>query len=160
SHVQLAPFLTRKVDDLKPHPANARIYNDAADDAFVEQIRKDGRINDPLIITWDNCIIAGHRRHDAAKKAGLTEVPVVVSPLTDPYDILEALVKSNSHTRKKTNVQKAREGKALMQVEKEKARRRQQDAGKSFGRGKESSSQPESQLSETFHKAIESGRAS
>src|ERR1043166_6702232 len=90
---------------------------------FAESVRKRG-VLEPLLITSDNRVIAGHRRLEAAHKAGLIEVPVVILHLTDELDILEALVESNRQ-RPKTNEQIGRQAKALLVIEAERAKQRQ-----------------------------------
>jgi ParB-like chromosome segregation protein Spo0J len=117
---------TRKVADLKPHPENARIYGDRADEEMVADIRKG--VLQPLLITWDNRVIAGHRRLDAAARAGLTEMPVIVFESRDELDIKEALVRANKHIRTKTNEMKGREAALLLKVEKERAAQRQKES--------------------------------
>src|SRR5262249_41626756 len=118
-----SPPQTRKVTDLKPHPDNHRIYGDTADAELIESIRSKG-VLEPLLITLDNLIVSGHRRWRAAQAAGLADVPVIVFPAADDLAVLEALVESNRQ-RVKTNEQLGREGRALLEVEKERARRRQ-----------------------------------
>lgn len=113
----------RNVRDLQAHPENDKIYHDHADNELIESVREKGILN-PLLITYDNTIINGHRRWDAAKRAGLSTVPVVVFPSDDELDILEALIESNRQ-RQKTNEQIAREGQALRSIaEKRKGRGR------------------------------------
>jgi protein gp37/ParB-like chromosome segregation protein Spo0J len=97
----------RKTRDLRPHEANERIYGDHADSGLVDSIAEHGIYN-PLLITHDNRIIAGHRRHEAALRLGLAEVPVVVFGSDDELDIEEALIESNRQ-RAKTNEQVGRE---------------------------------------------------
>lgn len=130
-----ATAATRRVTDLKPHPANERIYGDQDSADLIASISQLRCILEALLITHDNRIISGHRRWLAAKEAKLDEVPVVVFPSKDELDIAEALVHANKQ-RQKTNEQLGREAKELQRVEKERAKRRQQQAGKQFGRGK------------------------
>lgn len=89
----------RKLSELQPHPENARIYGDTADNDLVESIANNGILN-PLLITHDNRIISGHRRYDAARKLGLADIPVVVFLSDDELDILEALIESNRQRNK------------------------------------------------------------
>lgn len=109
--------------NLKPHPLNETIYRSGVDDSFVEECR--GGIVEHLHITGDNTIISGHRRHQAALKLGLSEVPVIIRyDLTDPLDIREMLVRSNAQ-REKTVEERTREGKELEAIESERAKIRQ-----------------------------------
>lgn len=104
----------REVSKLKPHPLNAKIYGDEADDELVESIRQKGILS-PLLIAHNNRIISGHRRWSAAKLLGLAEVPVVVFGSEDDLDIEEALIEANRQ-RVKSNEQIGREYKHLKRI--------------------------------------------
>ncbi|MCA9546834.1 MAG: ParB N-terminal domain-containing protein [Myxococcales bacterium] len=97
----------RAVDDLKPHPLNERIYGDHADDELIARVQMLGIIH-PLLIAHDGTVISGHRRLDAATRLGLSQVPVLVSPLTDPLDLEELLIEANRQ-RQPSNEQRVRE---------------------------------------------------
>jgi protein gp37/ParB-like chromosome segregation protein Spo0J len=114
---------TRPIGALRPHPRNAEIYGDQADADLVESVHTRGVLN-PLLITRDGIVIAGHRRLDAARRAGLSDAPVVLFGSDDELDILEALVESNRQ-REKTREMFGREGLVLLHVEAERAKRRQ-----------------------------------
>ncbi len=116
--------MMRKLSDLKPHPKNQQIYHDKADNDLVKSVREKGLLH-ALLITKDGLIISGHRRFDAAKQAGLTEVPTVTFGSDDPLDVLEALVEAN-RSRVKTNEQIGREAAILLEVEQERAKQRQE----------------------------------
>lgn len=66
------------VDQLKPNPQNPRL-NDPAVDAVARSIQAYG-FNNPIICDADLNIAAGHTRLKAAKKLGMTEVPVIRVP--------------------------------------------------------------------------------
>lgn len=114
----------RAVSELHPHPENVNIYGDSADSDLITSVKEKGVIN-PLLITFDNRVINGHRRLDAARKAGLKEVPFVEFPSHDELDILEALVESNRQ-RQKTNEQIGREARVLLNIEQERLRRKKE----------------------------------
>ena len=122
----------RLISMLKPHPENSRIYGDHADADLVESIKAKGILN-PILITFDYRIISGHRRWDAAKRAGLNEVPVVVFGSKDELDILEAVIESNRQ-RAKTNEQLGREAATLMEIETKRAQRRKHELSGSWSR--------------------------
>jgi len=63
------------IDDIKPYESNPR-DNDAAVDAVARSIREFG-FKVPIILDRNNEIVAGHTRYKAAKKLGMTEVPVI-----------------------------------------------------------------------------------
>ena len=119
----MASSETRKLDELRPHESSARIYDDTADSALIESIKEMG-IMEPLVITKDNIIVSGHRRFDAARKCGRTELPVIVFESDDTLDIRSAIIESNIN-RVKTNEQIGREAKELMAIESERAKQRQ-----------------------------------
>jgi ParB-like chromosome segregation protein Spo0J len=127
----------RAVCDLKAHPANAKIYGegDPADDAFTANVKEVG-VGQPLVVLGDGTILSGHRRWRAAFRAGLEEVPVVVAEPADAAEAVYLLVKYNEQ-REKTNEQKANEARALLKVEKERAKARQKEhAGTAPGKPK------------------------
>lgn len=71
-----------KISALKPYPKNARTHNPKQIRQIAKSIQEFGFTN-PVLIDKDNCILAGHGRVEAAKLAGLREVPaVVISHLT------------------------------------------------------------------------------
>ena len=71
-----------KISALKPYPKNARTHSPKQIRQIAKSIKAFGFTN-PVLIDKDNCILAGHGRVEAAKLAGLTEVPaVIISHLT------------------------------------------------------------------------------
>lgn len=73
---------TVKITELKPYPKNARTHSPKQIRQIAKSIKTFGFTN-PVLIDKDNCILAGHGRVEAAKLAGLPEVPVlVISHLT------------------------------------------------------------------------------
>lgn len=73
---------TVKIAELKPYSKNARTHSPKQLRQIAKSIKTFGFTN-PVLIDKDNCILAGHGRVEAAKLAGLTEVPVlVISHLT------------------------------------------------------------------------------
>lgn len=66
-----------KISALKPYPKNARTHSLKQIRQIAKSIKEFGFTN-PVLIDKDNCILAGHGRVEAAKLAGLTEVPAVV----------------------------------------------------------------------------------
>lgn len=71
------------VDDLVPYANNARVHSKAQIAQIRASLREFGFVT-PVLIDFDNNIIAGHGRVEAARAEGMTEVPcVLVSNLTD-----------------------------------------------------------------------------
>lgn len=65
------------IEDLVPSARNARIHSDAQIAEIAGSIRSFGFAN-PILVSEDSNVIAGHGRLAAARKLGLTHVPVVV----------------------------------------------------------------------------------
>jgi DNA modification methylase len=66
---------------LKPDPTNARKHSRQQIRKLARDIQKNSFIN-PILITQDGDIVAGHARLEAAVLAGLSEVPVIRLNLT------------------------------------------------------------------------------
>lgn len=76
-------FEMRKVSDLIPYAMNARTHSDEQITRVASSIKEFGFLN-PVIISDDNGILAGHCRVLAAKKLGLEQVPCILeNHLTD-----------------------------------------------------------------------------
>lgn len=67
----------RKVADLIPFARNSRTHSDEQIAQIAASIREFGWTN-PLLVDADNGILAGHGRLLAARKLGMSEVPVIV----------------------------------------------------------------------------------
>ena len=83
---------------LRPHPLNPRGELSAADvDDLVASIlahTEQGGILQPLLVTPDGTVVAGHRRLAAARRAGLADVPVLVRQLTATEQLQLQLVEN------------------------------------------------------------------
>lgn len=103
----------RPVEALRPHPLNHRIYAGSTDanDDLVTSVKAKGVLT-ALLITADGEVISGHRRLDAARRAGLSDVPVTVYGSDDECDIVDALIHANRQ-REKDGVIIANEALAL-----------------------------------------------
>ena len=114
---------TRRVNQLTPHPMNETIYHDGADAELIESVRDKGILN-PILITWDDRILSGHRRWEAAKAAhGVSyEMPVVEFGSHDELDIVEALIHSNRQ-RQKTGEMIGREYQELLVIYRQRSHR-------------------------------------
>ena len=66
---------------LTPSPENWEIYRpiDETDKDFVKLVDSitEESMRDPLVVTMDDYILSGHRRHRAAQLAGCEKVPIV-----------------------------------------------------------------------------------
>ena len=71
------------IDELVPYANNARVHDKKQIAQIRASLREFGFVT-PLLIDFDNNIIAGHGRLEAARAEGLNEVPcVLVSNLTE-----------------------------------------------------------------------------
>ena len=65
------------LDRLIPHARNARTHSDAQVAQIAGSIAEFGFVN-PILVGDDGVMVAGHGRVLAARKLGLSEVPVIV----------------------------------------------------------------------------------
>lgn len=101
------------LDKVKPHPLNIR-HTAAADDDMVDSIRVHGLL-EPMVVVPDPdgedrgfFIIAGHRRADGCRKAGLTTVPAIIrEDLVTDAQVIEAMLIENGHRQDLTPVEEA-----------------------------------------------------
>lgn len=105
----------QRTDELRPSPENDTLYRPVDPDdpeivALAESIGRHG-LREPLVVTLDRYIVSGHRRHCAAKLAGLKEVPVRVEPIrrTDDVDAFVVLLREYNRQRDKSLDEKLRE---------------------------------------------------
>lgn len=63
------------IDTLRPYANNARTHSKKQIAQIAESIRRFGFCN-PVLVSDDNMIVAGHGRVEAARLIGMTEVPV------------------------------------------------------------------------------------
>src|SRR5215472_1893929 len=76
---------TRPLSSIKPYENNPRV-NDCAVDAVADSIKEFG-FRQPIVVDEQDVIIVGHTRWKAAKKLGMTEVPVHVATGLTPEQI-------------------------------------------------------------------------
>ncbi len=74
---------TAKIEDLNPAPYNPRVHPEKAISRLKASIERFGYTNPVLVQKGTNTIIAGHARVEAAKQAGLDEVPVIYLDFDD-----------------------------------------------------------------------------
>ena len=111
-----ADTISACIGTLEPHPLNAEIYGDGPDTAFIDNVRKRGII-EPLIVTAKSVILAGNRRWQAAKKVGITEVPIRKIEIANEADEVRLILDSNRQ-RQKSMEQRLREFEHYLAIEK------------------------------------------
>ncbi|MGB9577747.1 MAG: ParB N-terminal domain-containing protein, partial [Halothiobacillaceae bacterium] len=114
----------------------------------LELLRQDIKANGldpsrPVVVNEDLVVLDGHSRLEIAADLGLEWVYVTVKDLADNLAEREYVIKANLARRQLNTAQRAELGLKLLEIEKEKAKKRQQLAGKLYGRGQESPSQEE-----------------
>ncbi len=67
---------TRLITSLRPYAGNARMHSKKQVTQIAESIRRFGFVN-PVLISDDDQILAGHGRVMAARQLGMTEVPTI-----------------------------------------------------------------------------------
>lgn len=114
-------FESMLVDQLRPHPKNIR-HEVIPTDELVASIKQDG-ILQPLVVSphptleGDYTLIAGHHRLAAAKKAGLSELPVVIRhDLDTEGKQLAAMVAENMHRTDITATEEADAYQAMLDL--------------------------------------------
>jgi len=65
-----------EIKTLKPHPRNPRIHPESALRTLETSIKEYGWTN-PILVSKDSVILAGHARLKAALRLGITEAPVL-----------------------------------------------------------------------------------
>lgn len=107
---------TRHIDSLRPHPDNPRneIDPDSVEIRYLADSIREHGIIEPLVITPDGILIAGHRRRVAARVAGVTVVPVTVRDIA-PEDALELMLAENMQRQSLTPLEEARAFHAIME---------------------------------------------
>jgi N6-adenosine-specific RNA methylase IME4 len=113
---------------LVPNGYSENIYGEDGFHDLLESIKELG-ILQPLHVTTEGKIISGHRRWRAAQIARQEGVPVATPVIREAYpselDEHQAVIEFNRY-RIKTGLQLYNEGKALKEIEAERARRRQE----------------------------------
>src|SRR5262245_17598198 len=71
---------TVKLDELRPHPPNYHAHPDDQLDHLVQSIREHGVYRN-VVIAKDGTILAGHGVVEAARRDGMSELPVVRLPV-------------------------------------------------------------------------------
>lgn len=87
------------VDELREHPQNPRIHPESAIDKLVRSIEEFG-FTQPILVSKDGYILAGHARLKASKKAGLTEVPAIFLDLSG--DMADAYLIADNRLQEET----------------------------------------------------------
>jgi ParB-like chromosome segregation protein Spo0J len=118
-------FQTVEPKFLQPHASYLSIYGDDLEVFNVINLISNYQYPRPLLINQENTIVNGYLYWKAALSLGWTSIPIELREFSSPETELEALLLENVE-RSKTNEQKVREALAWEQIEKAKAKQRQQ----------------------------------
>lgn len=109
------------------HPINASIYRDNFDDELVESVKANGVLS-PIVVCkhpgGSYVCLSGHRRRQAAKLAGLTEVPCLMYREDLPEWQQVLIIVESNRQREKTVEMLARETEALAKAKEQQAKER------------------------------------
>jgi ParB family chromosome partitioning protein len=108
------------LERLRPNKVQPRARFDGEDlDELAESIKAQGVVQ-PIVVTprtdGDYTIVAGERRWRAARRAGLTEVPVAIREVADDRQLLEMALVENLQ---RTDLNPVEEAEAFQRVGKE-----------------------------------------
>jgi len=86
-----------KISDIKVNPNNPRLIKDDKFKKLVKSIKDFPEMLDirPIVVNKDMIILGGNMRYKACKEAGLKEVPIIVTDLTEEQQ-REFLIKDNT----------------------------------------------------------------
>ena len=86
-----------KINEIKLNPNNPRIIKDDKFTKLVQSIKDFPEMLDirPIVVNQDMIILGGNMRYKACKEAGLKEIPVIVTDLTEEQQ-KEFLIKDNT----------------------------------------------------------------
>jgi hypothetical protein len=107
-------YVRKRVASLKPSPENTRLYRPTREDPGISMLADSMKKNgcDPLVITLDNYIVSGHRRHAALQLLGQKWCTCKVLPFrrsdktADEYLLL---LREYNHQRNKTVAEQVNE---------------------------------------------------
>ena len=86
-----------KISEIKLNPNNPRLIKDEKFLKLVQSIKDFPEMLDirPIVVNQDMIILGGNMRYKACKEAGLKEVPIIVTDLTEEQQ-REFLIKDNT----------------------------------------------------------------
>lgn len=116
-----------ETDELHEHPKNSEVYGEVdPNETFVEDIERNG-VETPLVVNEHedspNTVIGGHRRLEAAKRAGLNRVPVKWVNYPEPMATRRLVL--NNNQRDKTPKQQSQEALVLEETARKAAKENQ-----------------------------------
>jgi len=91
------PIELKKISDIKLNPNNPRLIKDDKFKKLVQSIKDFPEMLDirPIVVNKDMIILGGNMRYRACKEAGIKEIPVIVTDLSEEKQ-REFLIKDNT----------------------------------------------------------------
>jgi hypothetical protein len=86
-----------KISEVKVNPNNPRLIKDDKFKKLVQSIKDFPEMLDirPIVVNQDMIILGGNMRYKACKEAGIKEIPVIITDLTEEQQ-REFLIKDNT----------------------------------------------------------------
>lgn len=87
----------RKISEVKLNPNNPRLIKDDKFKKLVQSVKDFPEMLNirPIVVNQDMIILGGNMRYKACKEAGLKEIPVIITDLTEEQQ-REFLIKDNT----------------------------------------------------------------
>jgi len=87
----------KKIADIKLNPNNPRLIKDEKFKKLVQSIKDFPEMLDirPIVVNQDMIILGGNMRYRACKEAGIKEIPVIITDLSEEKQ-REFLIKDNT----------------------------------------------------------------
>jgi len=87
----------KKISDIKLNPNNPRLIKDDKFKKLVQSIKDFPEMLDirPIVVNQDMIILGGNMRYRACKEAGIKEIPVIITDLSEEKQ-REFLIKDNT----------------------------------------------------------------
>jgi ParB-like chromosome segregation protein Spo0J len=87
----------RKISEVKLNPNNPRLIKDDKFKKLVQSVKDFPEMLNirPIVVNQDMIILGGNMRYKACKEAGLKEIPIIVTDLTEEQQ-REFLIKDNT----------------------------------------------------------------
>ena len=84
-----------KIDEIRPHPRNARVHSDRNIKAIQDSLDEFGQ-RTPIVVGRRNFILKGCGTWKAAKRAGWDKIAIVRAKLTDEQELAYSLADNKS----------------------------------------------------------------
>lgn len=138
------------IENIKLDPDYSQLIPTQTDEEYsrLKKSIRDVQLYEPVVINQNNILLDGHHRLRACKELGWNKIPVERKFFNDIINETIYVIETNVIRRHLTVGQKTKIGMTLEEFYAEKANQRQKQAGKLYGKGKDSLGSDEHKLSE------------